>query len=233
MKKIIFVTGDKGGVGKTFTSRLLETYLSKSDIIYKTFETDKTNSSFKRFSIANTDFVDLDKQGDADIIFESLVENENLQINLVDCAARTMDKIIDWLNEVDISSLSNEFNISVEFYYVLGSDKDSLQILNDLIKKIDESDLPINLRLVKNYGRSDSYTLFDSSKLSNICETKNIKTITLKPLLNRPNLTIDRHNLNFLQACEDDNLSILDRQRVFTYVNQSIKSFEDIGVLNG
>lgn len=233
MKKIIFVTGDKGGVGKTFTSRLLETYLSKSEVNYKTFETDKTNSSFKRFSISETDFVDLDRQGDADIIFETLVENNDLKVNLVDCAARTMDRILDWLNEVDITTLSNEFKISVDFYYVLGSDKDSLQILNDLIKKIDDSNLPINLTLVKNYGRSDSYTLFDSSKLSNLCETKNIKTISLKPLLNRPNLTIDRHNLNFLDACTDEKLTILDRQRVYTYVNQSIKSFEDLGVLNG
>lgn len=135
MKKLFFVTGDKGGVGKTFTTRLLDSYLSEKKKTYLSFDTDKANSTFKRFSINDAILIDLDEKGALDEVFEDVLVDSNTEYLLVDCAARTLDSILKWMSEVDFNSISNELDIETSFFFVLGHDKDSLQILNDLLKK--------------------------------------------------------------------------------------------------
>ena len=49
MKKIILVTGDKGGVGKSFTARIIADYLLDKKVSFRAFDTDKTNATFYRF----------------------------------------------------------------------------------------------------------------------------------------------------------------------------------------
>lgn len=231
MKKLYFVTGDKGGVGKTFTTRVLDSYLDAQNKTYISFDTDKANSTFKRYSINNANLIDLDEKGALDEAFEDVLLNSDTEYLLVDCAARTLDSIIKWMMEVDFNSIAKELELVTSFFFVLGQDKDSLQILNDIIKTKNEKQLNFNLILVKNHGRNTDFSLFETSKLPQLVESLGIKTIEINELLPKAVKNLDRFNLSFSASISSEELGLFDKKRVESFLDTSFKNISDSGVI--
>ncbi|HPI39352.1 MAG TPA: hypothetical protein PLJ21_01025 [Pseudobdellovibrionaceae bacterium] len=229
--RLIFITGDKGGVGKTTTARVVSDYIESNENNTYFFDTDKTNATFKRFIGDRCNLLDVDKEGAMDELINMVVEYKKGSQIVIDCAARSLDPILDWMDQIGFESIIKEASLDVAFVFVLGSDKDSLQILSDLFDDINAFSINAKYFIVKNLGRSTDYTQYDNSQLrQKILSTGSVE-LELPPLLERTFLAIDRNNVRFseLDTLSSDKLTITDKQRAKSFLR---KSFETLSGTN-
>jgi hypothetical protein len=223
--KLIFVTGDKGGVGKTTTSRLLTSYLTDKDVPLMLFDTDKTNATFKRFFGEKVNLLDLSKNGSLDgLINEACIVDQGTNL-IVDCAARSLDVILDWMDEVSFEEVVTDHNLDVVFLFVLGGDKDSLQILSDLRDDINSFNMKAQFIVIKNLGRSSDFSQFENSKTYKKLSSDGSFVLELPLLLERTVALIDKENLPFSDV-KNSELSVVDKQRALSFYRKFINSFD-------
>lgn len=224
MARLVFVTGDKGGVGKSFTSRSLLDWYDERKIPIKAYDTDKTNSTLFRFfqKVENDRFtldqLDTEDQSSLDELLEKLASAKEKDIIMLDCAARTMDKLLTWMNDVDFFLLADDLKISITLAFVLGPEKDCVAILKDIANSFQNR---VDYVLIKNLGRGQEFKVYDQSKSREkiLNELGGIE-ITIPALTPKTSLEVDRLNLPFVVAKDSTALMIADRQRVITFRNK-------------
>ncbi len=227
MKKtrIVFVTGDKGGVGKTTVSRLLTSYLIEKEFPLILFDTDKTNATFKRYFGEKVNLLDLAKEGSLDgLVNEACSVGAGSNI-IVDCAARSLDTILDWMDEVGFEQIVSEYNLEVVFLFVLGGDKDSLQILSDLREDIESFNMDAKFLVVKNLGRSSDFSQFEQSKTYKKLVEDGSSVLEIPFLLERTVFLIDKSNLPF-SSLKTSSLTVIDKQRALSFYRKCCDAFD-------
>ena len=220
MSRIVFVTGDKGGVGKSFTSRVLLDWYGERGIKIKTFDTDKTNSTlFRFFSSSESDGLmlnqlDTDNQGDLDAFLNQVAGSKD-EVFVIDCAARTMDRFLVWMKEVGFFELTREHDIKVTLAFVLGPEKDCVAILKDIASEFEKNAEYI---LIKNEGKGSEFKVYDGSKTRERI-LKSLSGIEIKiPLLHsKTSLEVDRLSIPFSVAKDSTALGLAERSRVRTF----------------
>jgi hypothetical protein len=232
MARLVFVTGDKGGVGKSFTSRALLDWYLESGISVQAFDTDKTNSTLFRFfqkmdhEGLTLEQIDTDNQSALDELLERLATAKKEDVIMLDCAARTMDKLLLWMKEVDFFSLALDLNIQITLAFVLGPEKDCVAILKDIAEEFQGN---VSYVLIKNLGRGAEFKVYDQSKSRDrILNEFSGFEIEIPALMAKTSLEVDRLNLPFIVAKEDTALMIADRQRVTTFRSKLFHSFERV-----
>jgi Mrp family chromosome partitioning ATPase len=73
-KRIVFVTGDKGGVGKSFTSRALAQFYHDSKQAFRAFDIDPVNPNLAQFYPNDTTQLDIGEPGALDEIRNAVEE---------------------------------------------------------------------------------------------------------------------------------------------------------------
>jgi len=216
MKHLVVVTGDKGGVGKTFTARTLADYLMSGNHSFRAFDTDRTNATFCRFYPTLVECIDVENPQDLDQLLTELSEKDSTF--LMDCAARTMDSLLKWIHEIDLLNLKQELGITLTLVFVLGPEKDCVQILTDVVG---EFGAQANYLIVKNRSRGRNFEIYETSALRQKLLTQlNAQEMDLPALLEKTTLQMDRGNLSWNEALTHPSLQIADRQRVKLYRNQ-------------
>src|SRR5690242_245700 len=117
MKKLILVTGDKGGVGKSFVARTVADHLLSEKIEFRAFDTDRTNATFFRFYPQLVEGLNVEQPQDLDRLLTELSESSTPFV--MDCAARTLESILNWAKGIDLFSLKNELGITLTLVFVL------------------------------------------------------------------------------------------------------------------
>jgi hypothetical protein len=227
---MIFVTGDKGGVGKTFFARTLADFLSEKKQAVVHVDTDKTNATFRRFMGEETILLNLDEEGSLDELVNRTVDLDKGSQVIIDCAARSLDQILTWMDEVSFEEIVRSAQIELTLAFVLGPDLDSLQILKDLHTDAKTFNLPVNFLVIKNFGRGEDYSSYDNSQIRKTLLNEGAKEITLESLLERTVQNIDRDSLRFLQARDSQKVGIMDRQRVSSYVRKAFEGIEGAAI---
>jgi len=229
MKNIVFVTGDKGGVGKSFFTRIFLDYLVTKNKDFKAFDTDKTNSTLFRF-FESTQFVsqlDTDEEQELDQLLESLIQS-NEALYVVDCAAGTMDRLRSWMSDVDFLNLASEHSIKVTLTFVLAPDLDCLQILSDSFDHFKDQ---VDYVVVKNLGRGSDFSLYESFKNKYQIETNyQINELELPKLYEPATHEIDRGSYRFKEVAENSGLKIqiANRSRVRVFRDRVFQEFEKV-----
>jgi len=137
---------------------------------------------------------------------------------LMDCAARTMDSLLKWIHEIDLLNLKQELGITLTLVFVLGPEKDCVQILTDVVG---EFGAQANYLIVKNRSRGRNFEIYETSALRQKLLTQlNAQEMDLPALLEKTTLQMDRGNLSWNEALTHPSLQIADRQRVKLYRNQ-------------
>lgn len=229
--KIIFVTGDKGGVGKTTTSRLLTSYLMEKNVPLMLFDTDKTNATFKRFFGEKVNLLDLSKKGSLDNLINDACSVDSGTNIVIDCAARSLDVILDWMDEIGFEQIVDDYHLEVVFMFVLGGDKDSLQILADLHEDVSSFKMKAQFIVVKNMGRSSDFSQFENSKTYKKLSDNGSFVLEIPSLLERTVLLLDKANLSFL-SIKDSDLTVVDKQRALSFYRKCSDSFEGTSLWN-
>lgn len=231
MARLVLVTGDKGGVGKSFTARsLLDWYLSQGKQV-QAFDTDRTNSTLFRFygEDASVRQIDVENPGDLDELLNTLgkLSEENAEdVILLDCAARTLDAFLKWMTEIDFMNLKRELRFAMTLAFVLGPEKDCITILKDVASQFGSE---VDYVVIKNLARSSNFDLYENSNTRKLLlEDLKASELELPALLEKTTLLLDRYNLGFAKALSHQAVQLADRSRIKGFRSRVGGSFQEV-----
>jgi len=211
MSSIHFIGGEKGGVGKSVVSRVLSQFFLDNNLLYAGFDADQSHGTLTRFYPEFTESVNLNDFESADTIIETASEQD---INVVvDMPAQSERFLDQWMDENEVSELSNELGLQNVYWYVVDDGMDSARLAAKFLRRYSAS-LPCVI--VRNYGRGEDF--------SNLEKALDEGGVTATAIMDLPGLhagtmrKIDKLNLSFWGAGHlTDNdagtLSMMERQR--------------------
>ena len=161
MAHIHFIGGEKGGVGKSLTARVLAQYMIDKDIPFLGFDTDRSHGALMRFYGGYASPVVLDRQDALDVVVEAATEQPNRRI-LVDLAAQTHDPLAHWVDDAGVIELAQEMDVTIHYWHVMDSGKDSVDLL---AKVLDRFGTSMQYVLVRNQVRGGDFAVLDQSGL--------------------------------------------------------------------
>jgi len=231
MSTIHLIGGEKGGVGKSVVARLLAQYMIDHEIPFTGFDTDRSHGSLLRFYSDYASPTVIDNYESLDAIIETALAQPEQRI-LVDLAAQTHYPLAQWIEESGVLELAEELGISICYWNVMDSGKDSVDLLNKLL---DQFRSRLNYILVQNQLRDEHFNILELSGVKERALAFDAKVITIKRL-HAPVMTkIDSNSYSFWAAKNKDTeslsaLGLLERQRVKMWLNHAYKEIESLDI---
>jgi hypothetical protein len=231
MANIHLIGGEKGGVGKSVVARVVAQYLIDHNIPLLGFDTDRSHGALMRFYGQFASPVVVDSYESLDAIVETAAANPEKRV-LVDLAAQTHEALVKWMDESGVLEAAAELGITLCYWHVMDSGKDSV----DLLKKLfDRFGARLNYVIVLNQLRGDSFPLFTESGEKDRAVALNAKIISLKKLHEPVIAKIDAGSTNFWAAkhksdSETKGLGLLERQRVKVWLNAAYEQIDTVGI---
>jgi len=228
MSSLNFIGGEKGGVGKSVTSRLLAQYFIDRSRPFVGFDTDRSHSSFTRFYQGFASPVVVDSFEGLDTVVNGFETNPEQSV-IVDLAAQTLAPLSRWIKESDLFSVFDELGVQVNFWHVLDDGRDSTDLLGTLVETF--GDKP-NYIVVQNYGRGSDFALLLGSQSLSKAMLAGAKVIALPRLHDASMRKIDAQNTSFWKAVNDREsgaaLGLLERQRVKSWLATVYAAFDTL-----
>ena len=225
-KRIVFVTGDKGGVGKSFTSRALVQYYVDTKQPFHAFDIDPVNPNLAQFYPDATSQIDIEEEGALDEIRN---EVEKQPLLLVDCAARSLNELDHWFKDLGLIQERSRLHLSFTFVFVITPDKSCTVIMADTLEKFGKE---AEYLVVKNHGKGKNFSIYEASKLrTSLRKEHQGQEITLPPLLERTVVHLDSHDIGFGDALAHPEVAVADRSRVLGFLEQSYAQFNTVKTL--
>ncbi len=230
MGSINFIGGEKGGVGKSVTARLLAQYLIDKNKPFTGFDTDRSHHSFNRFYAAYASPVVVDSFEGMDLIVSAFEDNPEQTI-LVDLAAQTSVPLSRWIHDAGLIELFLQMGIMVNFWHVMDDGKDSVDLLDRLLETYGYGP---NYIVVQNLGRGNNFTLFKQSNALQNALNHGAHVIELPRLHDASMRKIDQNNTSFWKAVNDREsdraMGLLERQRVKIWLKNTYKLFDTLPI---
>jgi len=231
MANIHLIGGEKGGVGKSVVARVVAQYFIDKNIVFLGFDTDRSHGSLLRFYGQFASPVVVDRYESLDAIVEAASENLEKRI-LVDLAAQTHESLVKWMNESGVLEMAGELGLTLTYWHVMDSGKDSVDLLKKLL---DVFGGRLHYVIVLNQSRGDNFDIFESSGEKERALALNAHIISLKRLHETVMTKIDAGSTNFWAAknkSENDakGLGLLERQRVKVWLRNAYEEIDKIGV---
>lgn len=228
MASINFIGGEKGGVGKSVTARVLAQYFIDKGLAFTGFDTDRSHHSFNRFYADYASPVMVDNYEGLDLIVSAFEDNPQQNV-IVDLAAQTSSPLAKWIGDASLLELFVEMGIRVNFWHVMDDGRDAVDLLGKLIDTYGKGP---NYIVVKNQGRGTDFVLLKNSYALQKAESVGAQIIELPRLHDASMRKIDQHNTSFWKAVNDrespHSLGILERQRVKTWLKNCYQVFDQI-----
>ena len=222
MASLNFIGGEKGGVGKSVVARVLAQYFIDKGRPFVGFDTDRSHTSFARFYAEYASPVVVDTCEGMDriaTVFEDIPPEGYQKSVIVDLAAQTAAPLARWVKESDLLPLMGEMGITVNFWHVADSGKDSVDLLNRLVNTYSPGP---NFIVVRNHGRSSDFKLLDDSPAMKKALAMGGVVIDLPALHEASMRKVDHQNASFWGAANNkggpDALGMLERQRIKSWL---------------
>ena len=228
MSSIHFIGGEKVGVGKSLSSRLLAQYMIDQQIPFLGFDTDRSHGALLRFYEGFASPVVLDKREAFDVVVEAATENPERRI-LVDLAAQTHDPLVQWIDDAGVIELAQELGVTLTYWHVMDAGKDSVDLLGKLLDRFGAS---LQYVLVRNQVRGADFAVLDQSGLQDKAMALGAKVITLKKLHEGVVNKIDADSSSFWKATQSEpgGLGLMDRQRLKMWLRDAYREIESVGI---
>ena len=230
MASINFIGGEKGGVGKSVTARLLAQYLIDKGMPFTGFDTDRSHHSFNRLYADYASPVVVDSFEGLDLIVSAFEDNPN-QTVLVDLAAQTSAPLSKWIQDAGLIELFLEMGIMVNFWHVMDDGKDAVDLLDRLL---DTYGYGPNYIVVQNHGRGSNFALLKASSALKRAESHGASVLELPRLHDASMRKIDASNTSFWKAIHDKDsdaaLGLLERQRVKIWLKNTYELFDALPI---
>lgn len=228
MSSLNFIGGEKGGVGKSVTARILAQYFIDHSRPFVGFDTDRSHSSFTRFYEGFASPVVVDSYEGLDTVVNGFETNPQQSV-IVDLAAQTLAPLARWIQDSDLFDVFAELKVAVNFWHVLDDGKDSTDLLGTLVDTFGNRP---NYIVVQNYGRGSDFALLLGSQSLAKASAHGARVIALPRLHDASMRKIDAHNTSFWQAVHNregpNALGLLERQRVKGWLGTAYAAFDTL-----
>jgi len=223
MSNIHFIGGEKGGVGKSMTSRLLAQYFIDADTPFIGLDSDQSHGTFSRFYNEFAAPLIVDDYDSMDQLV--LLAQENPDSNLiVDLAAQTSTQLGKWIDESDALALLQELGCQTYLWHVMDDGADSVNLLNNLLSRYPQEF--IKLVVVNNLGRGECFEHFTQSETYQKAKARDAIFITLEKLQPQLAARIDFSNSSFWAAANNTEvMNIIERARVRVWLKNTYLQF--------
>jgi hypothetical protein len=227
MSHIHFVGGEKGGVGKSLTARLLSQWFIDRSVPFAGIDADVSHGTLVRYYGDYTRPVDLEDAASADEIANRALGSDRAVV--VDLPAQSLRALERWMSGADVVGLCRESGVGLTLWHVTDGGFDSVRDLETTLRRWGDALDPI---AVRNHGRGADFSQFDESDACRRLEERH-RVIDIQPLESVTMSRVDRYGLSFWAAVhntEGSALAPLQRQRVKRCLE---RSYEDLGKLEG
>jgi hypothetical protein len=231
MANIHLIGGEKGGVGKSLVARILAQYLIDKQLPFLGFDTDRSHGALMRFYAGFASPVVVDRYEALDAIVEAAVAQPERRI-LVDLAAQTHEPLVKWMDESGVLELSQESDFTLNYWHVMDSGKDSVDLLAKLLNQFGER---LQYVLVLNQLRGDDFSILQQSGEQAKALALGARIVSIKRL-NEPAIQkIDASSSSFWAATNSADkqvtgLGLMERQRVKIWLRGAYQQLDDVGV---
>lgn len=224
MAKLHLIGGEKGGVGKSFTSRLLAQYYIDHEQPFIGFDTDLSHETFTRFYGEFINPVAVNKVESLDRIIEEAEAHPDGDI-IVDLAAQTAAPLLQWMQSCELFGVMQELGFEVLYWHVMDDGADSAYLLSKISKQLAHDNCRVIA--VKNEGRGEDFAALEKAPMYAKAIDAGVHFITLPRL--QPHLAqkIDFNHLSFWAAANNTKLiSIVERRRVKVWLQACFSALE-------
>ena len=215
-KCVIWVTGGKGGVGKSTFARGLLDVLLDAEVKVAAIDGDPSNSQLFRYYQSVGDgvqCVDLDRQGKADVLLNQM-EAGKADVFLIDVAAGGSQTLLDLEQDIGLISEAMEMGFRFTLVSVMSRIKDSVNLLKASLEMTQGFD--VQHVAVKNlyFGEGDRFRLFDGSKTKAALLEGGGVVLEMPELFDDTYELLDQLNLPFRSLLCDDEFPRAQRSRI-------------------
>lgn len=228
MKRVIWVTGGKGGVGKSTFARGLLDILREAGLNVAAFDGDPTNAQLFRY-YDGVQRIELDTQGEADALLNEM-DAGKADVFLVDVAAGGSQALLDLESDIGLISEAMDMGYRFTVVSVMSRIKDSVNLLKTSLAMT--ADFDVQHVAVKNlyFGECDRFRLFDDSKTEARLLERGGKVVEMPDLFDDTYELLDKLNLPFRSMLEDESFPRAQRSRI----NRWLKDFaKEVKKANG
>ncbi|SBS32286.1 hypothetical protein MSP8887_01695 [Marinomonas spartinae] len=227
MAKVHFVGGEKGGVGKSMTARVLAQFYIDNEKPFLGFDCDVSHATFSRFY---SDFASPIIVGEEDSLDGMLaaVEEYPERDLIVDLAAQTAKPLGKWIEETDVFGLLDEMGYQVCLWHVMDDGADTITLLDQLLERYPQES--VDFVIVQNYGRGNDFSRFQKSDTYKKAVERDALIIELPRLQTKLTQKIDFNNSSFWAVANDRSImNIAERQRMKVWLRNTYQQLHQLG----
>lgn len=224
---IHLIGGEKGGVGKSMTARILCQLLIDRQTSFRAFDADRSHPTLSRYYGDFCEPVDTNVFDDLDRIVTALEAGP--QTIVVDLPAQSDHRLYRWLNESGVAELCAELGFRLVRWHVMDDGKDSLNLLASLMgNPLPETDYVI----AQNLGRGREFDWINASPITAKALRMGAKRVQIPELHASTMSKIDRIDASFWAAVHNEDeslgpcLNVVERSRVKVWLR---RAYEEMG----
>ena len=224
LRRLVIVTGDKGGVGKSMFARGLVQLYINGGLSYKAYDADSRNPQLYRHyknTPASVTQVDIFTRGEADILLADLDEHRP-NLALLDLPSQSGKFFEDLVKEFDLFNTLSDLGYQITLVSVISRLADSISILDHLYTTSGDT---VQHVVVKNlfFGEEDKFERYDGNQIrKRLIESGRLQEISMPDLFYKTFDFIDLHNLDFGSVASHQNADLAIRSRTKSW----LKHFE-------
>ena len=231
MPSLNLIGGEKGGVGKSLTARVLAQYMIDREIPFLGFDTDRSHGALMRFYSGYASPVVMDRYEALDVIVEAAAEQPERRI-LVDLAAQTHEPLVRWMDDAGVINMADEMGMTIHYWHVMDNGRDSVDLLQKLLDRFGTG---LKYVLVRNQIRGNDFNTLEQSGEQARALELGAKIVSIKRLNESVMNKIDAGSSSFWKAktshdSTDGGLGLMDRQRVKMWLRDVYREIDDVGV---
>tara|TARA_R110002094_G_scaffold207342_1_gene177747 strand:+ start:1838 stop:2548 length:711 start_codon:yes stop_codon:yes gene_type:complete len=235
VKRIFFVHGDKGGVGKTeVAKRMVAVMLQAKEPVTLIDGDNKNPGLHAAFQNGELDVhcINIMTPAGRDALFDVIAQSPGDV--LIDLPARGSD-VTARLNQDGASEdgfslelLMAEIEAELIIVFVIDQTRSPLVALKDELAALPDATRWI---IVRNWREDRDFTLFDTTKVKADLEARGAAVIDMVRLDPRVNDSLENAGLNLITAQTSDKLSMLQKMRVKAAVRSWSEQMKIAGLL--
>ncbi|GJD22615.1 similar to mobilization protein MobD [Rivularia sp. IAM M-261] len=220
--RLVLVTGDKGGTGKSVMARiLLDTYRHRN-INCIAYECDQSNPQLYRHYNQlppGVQTLKLNQRGGADALQDDL-GRFSPKVSLVDLPAGAAEYFEEIANDICLFENAQRMGYRITMVSVLGRVKDSVVQLKRLV---DFCGAQVDYVVAKNlyWGSENKFIRYDNSKVRSTIAAYGGVELLLPELFDDIFDFIDSNDLTFRLALEHDALTVSNKSRIFGWIDKA------------
>jgi hypothetical protein len=130
---LILVGADKGGVGKTTTSRALLDYFQRKNVLARAFDTENPRGTLKRFYPGITEIIDLENVADQMKVLDTMGSAAQ-KVTVVDLKAGALSNALDVFDRIGVLEAARAGQFNLGLFHVIGSSIASLDEMGEVAK---------------------------------------------------------------------------------------------------